>query len=183
MGSLRIVAVWVGILLLGTILYPVVGSQTQDPPSAPEVGALAPDFTLPDVDGKTLRLSTFRGKVVFLDFWASWCPACQFEMPTMEVVYQQFKDRGFVILAVSIEQGSQTMVKRAALAFREQYGPLTFPLLLDPKQNVMDRYRVAFIPTHFYIDRKGRIRDKGVGPKDWRKPENRKVIEGLLHER
>lgn len=162
---------------------PATTGLAEDPKARPEVGDVAPDFTLPDVHGKTRRLSDLRGKVVFLNFWATWCPSCREEMPTMEALYQEFKNEGLEILAVSIDQGSDAMVKRVVSAFRHEFGPMTFPLLLDSKQEVMDRYRVTFIPTHFYVDRKGYIRDKYVGPKDRRKPETWKLLEGLLNER
>lgn len=179
----RTVAVLIGIFIAWGMRQPV-GLQSQtDTPATPEVGTLAPDFTLPDLEGKTVRLSEMRGKVVFLTFWATWCPACQFEMSTMEPFYQHFKDQGLTILAVSIDQGTEETVKQAIAAFRTQHGSMTFPVLLDPTQEIMDQYQVAFIPTHFYLDRQGRIRGKYVGPKDWRDRQHWKLFEDLLAER
>jgi peroxiredoxin len=152
---------------------PVLSAAT-----APELVAVAPDFVLPDLNGTQVRLADYRGKkVVFLNFWAPWCPACRFEMPTMLEVYQRFKDQGLEILAISIDQGGRQATVDYAAENR-----LPFPVLLDPRQKVMDRYRVTFIPTHVLVDRQGRIRHLHVGPKDWRQPEAWRVLEPLLKE-
>ena len=144
--------------------------------TAPEVGALAPDFVLPDLNGTQVRLADYRGKkVVFVNFWAPWCPSCRFEMPTMPAVYQRFKEQGLEILAISIDQGS----RQQTVTYAAEH-TLPFPVLLDPKQEVMDRYRVRFIPTHVLIDRQGRIRSIHIGPKDWQKPEAWRALEPLL---
>lgn len=141
----------------------------------PEVGFIAPNFTLPDLNGRQLNLSEFRGKkAVFLNFWASWCPSCQREMPTMERLYQQFKVRDLEIVAVSIDKDKADVAK-----FTETHA-LTFPVLLDPDLRVAREYRVTAIPTHYFIDRQGVIRSRGVGAKDWSKRETWKAIEGLL---
>jgi peroxiredoxin len=140
-----------------------------------DVGRLAPDFTLPDLNGTRVRLSDFRGKkAVFLNFWASWCPSCQEEMPTMEKLYQEFKARGLEIVAVSIDTD-----KADAEKFVKMHS-VTFPALLDPDFKVAKEYRVTGIPTHYFIDKTGVIRAREVGSKDWSKPETWKVIEGLL---
>jgi len=141
----------------------------------PGVGALAPDFALPDLNSTPVKLSDYRGrKAVFLNFWASWCPTCQEEMPTMEALYRQFHPRGLEILAVSIYD------ERADVAtFMNAHG-ITFLALLDPDAKVAIRYQVTAIPTHYFIDKTGVIRSREVGPKDWRKPETWRVIEGLL---
>jgi len=113
----------------------------------PEVGSFAPDFVLPDLNGTRVRLSDFRSKkAVFLNFWASWCPSCQEEMPTMEKLYQEFKPRGLEILAVSIDR-----VKAEVAKFTKMHG-VTFPALLDPNRKVFHTYRVSSIPTHYLID-------------------------------
>jgi peroxiredoxin len=141
----------------------------------PEPGFLAPDFTLPDFGGTRVKLSEFRGKkAVFLNFWASWCASCQEEMPTMEQLYQQFKARGLEIMAVSIDKHKRDVAK-----FIKTHA-VTFPVLLDPDSRVAQEYRVTGIPTHYFIDRKGVIRSREVGLKDWSKPETWKAIEGLL---
>ena len=146
--------------------------------AAPEVGAMAPDFDLPDLNGSQVSLAEYRGKkVVFLNFWAPWCPACRFEMPTMVEFYQRFKDQGLEILAISIDQGN----RQSTVDYATE-NALPFPILLDPRQEVMDRYQATFIPTHILIDRQGRIRHIHVGPKDWRQSDSWRVLEPLLTE-
>ena len=141
----------------------------------PETGFLAPDFTLPDLNRRPVKLSDFRGKkVIFLNFWASWCPTCKEEMPTMEKLYRQFKARGLEIVAVSIDRDKTDAVK-----FVKTHG-VTFPVLLDPESTVAYNYRVLGIPTHYFIDKTGVIRSRDVGSKDWSRPETWKVIEELL---
>lgn len=141
----------------------------------PEVGYFAPNFTMPDVNGSQVKLSDFRGKkAVFLTFWASWCPSCQREIPTMERLYQQFKVRDLEIVAVSIDRDKADVAK-----FMKTHA-LTFPVLLDPDLRVAREYRVTAIPTHYFIDRQGVIRSPEVGAKDWSRPETWKAVEGLL---
>ena len=140
-----------------------------------EPGFLAPDFTLPDLNGRPVKLSNFRGKkAVFLNFWASWCPSCQEEMPTMEKLYREFKARGLEIIAVSLDKD------RAAVVKFVKRRALTFPVLLDPDFAVAQEYRVTGIPTHYFINKQGVIRSREVGSKDWSKPETWAGIEELL---
>ncbi|MFQ5882845.1 MAG: peroxiredoxin family protein [Candidatus Methylomirabilales bacterium] len=155
-------------------------SQGTDEGAAPEVrpqvGYLAPDFALVSLDGKTVRLSDLRGKKgVFINFWATWCPPCRLEMPTMEQVYQEYRSRGLEILAVSIDVGPKSVVKNFMQEFR-----LTFPALLDPEGEVMYRYRLFSIPASFLIDKHGIIRFKELGYRDWTDPESRKKLEEIL---
>ncbi|MBI3989422.1 MAG: TlpA family protein disulfide reductase [candidate division NC10 bacterium] len=166
------------VLLLSLAGFCSLG-QAQEMPSPPaevkpEVGALAPDFALPDLNGKVVRLSEFRGKKpIFLNFWATWCPSCQYEMPTMEKAYQKYKDK-VAFLAVSIDR-----VPKDVAVFLKKHS-LDVPALLDPDMKVSDQYEVAFIPTHYFIDKEGRIRHKEVGPRDWGTPESWKTLEELL---
>ncbi|MGH2650617.1 MAG: peroxiredoxin family protein [Actinomycetota bacterium] len=151
------------------------GTPAQKAEERAEVGFLAPDFTLPDPSGARVKLSDFRGKkAVFLNFWASWCPSCQEEMPTMETLYREFKPRGLEILAVSIDTRTGDVA-----TFTKMHG-VTFPALLDPDQKVFKQYRASKIPTHVLIDRSGVIRAREVGSKDWSRPETWKAIEALL---
>lgn len=151
------------------------GTGKREAEEWPEAGFLAPDFTLPDLNEARVQLSDFRGKkALFLNFWASWCPSCQEEMPTMEKLYQQFKARGLEIVAVSIDKNRADAAK-----FVEKHR-LTFSVLLDPDFKVAGEYRVTGIPTHYFIDKTGVIKSREVGSKDWSKPETWKAIEGLL---
>ncbi len=161
------------------------GSAAPGPQSAaaveerPEVGYLAPDFALPDLAGQTVRLSDFRGKrAVFLNFWATWCPPCRAEMPTMERAYQAYGEKGLEILAISIDAGAPDEVA----AFMKEL-TLSFPALLDPRAEVSALYRIPGIPATVLIDREGVIRSVEIGYRDWYSAESRKRLETLLGDR
>jgi peroxiredoxin len=142
----------------------------------PEVGYLAPDFALPDLAGRTVRLSDFRGrKAVFVNFWATWCPPCRAEMPTMERAYLAYRDRGLEILAVSVDTGPKDRVA----AFTQEL-KLTFPALLDPDMAILYAYRIPGLPGSVLIDRRGVIQSVEIGFRDWDTPESRDKLERLL---
>jgi len=135
----------------------------------------AQDFTVPSLASRPLRLADFKGKVVFLNFWATWCPPCKEEMPSMERLYRRYKSRGFTILAVSIDSGGAEPVA----AFVKKLG-LTFPIGLDPKFAVANQYAIRGLPATFLIDKAGTIAAVAVGPRDWDGTPARAVIETLL---
>jgi peroxiredoxin len=138
-------------------------------------GGLAADFAVTDLQGQAVRLSQYRGQVVLLNLWATWCPPCREEMPSMERLWQRLKDRGFVLLAVSEdEQGA------AAVRPFVQEMQLTFPVLLDPTGDVGSRYGVWGYPESFLIDREGRVVERVIGPRDWASPAQIAAIERLL---
>lgn len=123
-----------------------------------------------------VRLSALRGKnAVFINFWATWCPPCRLEMPTMEEAYREHRSRGLEILAISIDTGPKDVIRN----FMQQYG-LTFPVLLDPEGEVMHLYRLFSIPASFLIDKEGVIRFKELGYQDWTDPKSRKKLEAIL---
>lgn len=127
---------------------------------------VAPDFVLPDLQGQAVRLSNFRGKVVILNVWTTWCPPCREEMPSIERLYQHIgRDGRFVLLAVSEDEGGRKVVA----PFVKELG-LTFPVLLDPHQQVAMRYGVTGFPETFVIDRSGRVRVHEIGPRRWDDP-------------
>lgn len=141
-------------------------------PSRPTAAA---DFTVPSLTGSPLRLSDFKGKVVFLNFWATWCPPCKEEMPSMERLYRRYQDKGFTILAVSIDSGGPAPVAAFVKTFR-----LTFPIGLDPKLSVANQYAVRGLPATFLIDRKGTVAAVAIGPRDWDNKAAHAAIETLL---
>jgi peroxiredoxin len=130
----------------------------------PRVGNPAPDFTLPALGGNPVRLSNYRGKVVFLNFWATWCPPCRQEMPSMESLYQRFKGQDFEMFAVSIDTKAADHVQ----SFVSTYG-LTFPVLLDPNKKVYRLYGLTGVPETFIIGKNGEILLKIIGSRDWMK--------------
>jgi len=123
----------------------------------PEVGAIAPGFTLLDLSGAEVQLSDYRGKVLLLNFWATWCPPCQQEIPMFIKVYEEMKDQDFVVLAVSIGEG-----KEKVSGFVSEKG-MTFPVLLDSSKGVARRYLVRAIPTSVVIGRDGVVQRIVVG--------------------
>ena len=125
----------------------------------------APDFTLPDLDGRAIRLSEFKGKVVLLNIWATWCLPCVEEMPSMEKLHQALRGDGFAILAVSIdESGAKTVAP-----FMKKHN-LSFTALTDTKGIVKNLYRTTGVPESFIIDKKGIIVEKIIGARDWSSP-------------
>jgi len=135
----------------------------------------APDFTLPDVEGRPVRLRDFRGKLVFVNFWATWCPPCRLEMPSMERLYQTFKPTDFALLAVSIDRQGAPVVKPFMAELK-----LTFPALLDSKTEVARQFGLRGLPTTYLIDREGRLIGAAVGGRDWYSTEAKALIAGLL---
>ncbi|PIC63693.1 thiol-disulfide oxidoreductase [Sporosarcina sp. P13] len=128
-------------------------------------GDLAPDFELTTLDGKTAKLSDYRGKMVLLNFWASWCPPCRSEMPHMETYYKEHSELENVeILAVNMTKTEKNK-EQSAKDFVEEY-QLTFPILLDKKSDVMKMYQVKVYPTTYIINEEGVITDKAMFPLD-----------------
>jgi peroxiredoxin len=136
---------------------------------------VAPDIAVPDLAGQAVRLSAYRGQVVLVNIWATWCPPCREEMPSMERLHERLKDRGFVLLAVSQDEGPVAGVK----AFVDQM-KLTFPVLVDPEGEVGRKYGIWGFPESFLVDRDGRIVERVIGPRDWSAPDQIARIEGLL---
>jgi len=132
------------------------------------------DFTLSLLEGETRSLSSYKGKVVFLNFWATWCGPCRIEMPSMETLYKKFRDKGLEILAVSSREDQATV-----RSFFNNEG-FSFPALLDLDGRVSANYGIQAIPTTFLIDRDGMIILRLVGSIDWNNPKIHAALESLL---
>jgi len=155
--SIIILVVSIGWIFASRV--PVGNSREEVAPSAPREGFIAPEFTLDLAGGGKVTLSELRGKVVLVNFWASWCPPCREEMPAIEKIYKAFDPMGLVVLAVNVtDQDSE----EAAIAFAKEFG-LTFPIPLDRKGEVAARYALRGLPSSYFIDRKGMIRSVVVG--------------------
>ncbi len=130
------------------------------PATHPEVGYTAPDFTLQTLSGKTVTLSDLRGKPVYLNFWASWCPPCQAEIPEIEKFYQTYNPNVTVLAVNLTTQDKMTDIENII-----NQDKVTFPVLLDRSNtsSVADLYQVDGIPASFFIDKNGIIRDQVVG--------------------
>ena len=127
--------------------------------SAPQAGFSAPDFTLSTASGEKYTLSELRGQAVLVNLWATWCPPCRAEMPAIEKVYQEYKDQGFVVLAINMTYQDDPF---EVVPFTEQYG-LTFPILLEETGDVASAYQLNSLPSSFFINRDGIIDDIVIG--------------------
>ena len=125
-----------------------------------------PSIILEDLNGKKVDLKIFKGKVIFLNFWATWCGPCKEEMPTMETLYRQFKDRNFVFLTISVDYEGSKPVRE--FIEKNRY---TFPVLVDQKNETLDIFEVTGIPTTFVIDKQGKLLGKAIGPRNWKSSE------------
>jgi len=134
----------------------------------------AVDFSLEDLAGGETALSSFTGKVIFLNFWATWCGPCRAEIPSMEQLYVELRDEGFTILAVN----SQEAVNQVSNFVKET--GMSFPVLLDGTGRVGAAYSVRAIPTTYIIDPQGAIRGRMVGTRDWYSPEIISLVKELL---
>ncbi|MBI4536397.1 MAG: TlpA family protein disulfide reductase [candidate division NC10 bacterium] len=134
----------------------------------------APEVVGPGLDGNTIRLGDFRGKVVFLNFWATWCIPCREEMPAMERLHQEFKGQGLVVLAVNYQENPSTV-----RAFIREL-KLTFPVVLDPNGDAATKYLVRGLPATFLIDRNQVIAGRAIGAREWDSKDGRAYIRALL---
>lgn len=135
---------------------------------------LAADFTLRDLDGKLHKLSDYRGKVVFLNFWATWCPPCREEIPSMERLNEVLGNKDFVMLAVNTDDDVKDLE-----AFAKE-NPHKFSVLSDADGTVQKLYRVDKFPETFVIDRQGRIAEHIVGARDWSSTEALKFFSAQI---
>jgi peroxiredoxin len=147
-------------------------SCNKDP--GPQVGMPAPDFTLPDLEGKLHGLADFRGRVVVLNFWATWCPPCIDEMPSLQRLHQALADRGVAVIAVSVDERFSDVP-----AFVQKFD-LTFSVLYDEGKKVSRKYQTFKYPETYILDREGRLKSKVVGPRDWAAPTVLRDIVDLL---
>ncbi|MDR0502447.1 MAG: TlpA family protein disulfide reductase [Treponema sp.] len=135
------------------------------------------DFTLPLLDGSAAALSSYRGNVVILNFWATWCPPCRSEMPSMETLYKRFKDQGLEILAVDIGENLNTVRQFI------KTNNYTFPVMLDSKSQISGIYGIEAIPATFIIDREGKIIGRVTGSIHWDTAQVFSAFEALLKSR
>ncbi len=160
---------WVTLALLGVVLSGLLVVQACTPSSQAvsvgqqesaigvNVGDRAPDFTLTDLDGNQLSLSDFRGKVVFINFWATWCPPCRAEMPEIEAVHQQYKTKDVVVIGVDILEADDKVRQ-----FVKQ-GGYSWTFVIDSAGLVSADYNINAIPTSYFIDKEGIIRAVNIG--------------------
>lgn len=156
-GSTGIVIAGLGVLLLVISLISFLRPSQPNGISKPKMGAPMSNFELADIKDEWISLSDYRGQVVLINTWASWCPPCRAEMPDLNAFYNQYKDQGFVVLAINGGEAPAT-----ARAFTAEYG-LDFPVLVDPDYRVMDGLMIDSFPTSIVVDRDGIVRGIRMG--------------------
>ncbi len=162
------------VVILAAVFLTREGKKGPRPGTIRE-GSVAPDFTLPALDGGHVSLAEQKGKVVLVHFWATWCPPCVEEMPDLERLYQDFRGPEFELLAISVDEDGPGKVR----AFMQKNG-LSFPALLDPGRTAASSYGTFKYPETFIVDRSGVVRHKAIGSWDWSEPVNREKIRKLL---
>lgn len=133
------------------------------------------DFSLLDINGQQFTLSDFKGKIVFLNFWTTWCPECRIEMPSMEKLYKRLNGQDFTMIAVNLQE-PDLRVK----AFLKKY-PLTFSILLDSKGKIGQQFGIRAVPTTFILDKNGGIIGKALGSRQWDSKESMALFEHLIN--
>jgi peroxiredoxin len=139
------------------------------------VGQPAPEFSLADLKGNAVRLANLKGRVVFINVWATWCEPCRQEMPAMQALYTALAGPDFEMLAVSSDQSERSVVERFVQTHR-----LSFPVLPDPELQVAGRYRVTGYPETFVIDRNGKVVAHEIGPRHWDAPDSIAAFRTLI---
>jgi peroxiredoxin len=139
-------------------------------------GQRGPDVTLLTLDGRRAALADYRDQLVVLNFWATWCQPCTLEMPSLEALWQRYRDRGLVVVGVSVDRGAP----RALLEPYVRNLKLTFPILLDPDAKTSDRWRVTAIPATFLVRPGGDVAGMAMGAREWDSQEMRALIVRLL---
>jgi peroxiredoxin len=172
------------LVLLGVLATVLIIWVSRDKIQPVVPGTLAPEFEIANLDGDIVRLSDYRGQVVMVSIWATWCAPCRYEMPSMERLYQKFSDEGLEILAVSIDSefGSSDYLGRLGGDIREFADSLglTFPMLHDPSGDIQQVYRTTGVPETFVVGRDGIIYKKVAGGTEWDAPDHQSLIQRLL---
>ena len=162
-------------LLLVFLMFFLLTAESPSPWGVDElIGTKAPDFTLKDLSGGTASLSSMKGKAVLVNFWATWCPPCRDELPSLSRLSGIYKNKGLVVFAVATDKRSDEV--KSFLA-KHSY---TFQTLMDPDLKTSRQFRVFSMPTSFLIDRNGLIVKRYLGEEEWDSPEIRKDIEKAL---
>lgn len=141
----------------------------------PELAA-APQFDLQTPDGGRVRLSDFRGKPLIVNFWATWCPPCRAEMPSIQRASEQLKDKGIGVVAINVGEDAETIGQFTAES------PVTFPLPMDRESRVVQAWPVRGLPTTFVVDSEGRLAYVATGEREWDDPDLLDQVRALAHD-
>jgi len=164
-NSIKLAAAFAGVLLMQAVMA-----------SSVKVAEQAPDFTLKSLDGPNLRLEEYRGQVVLINFWASWCGPCRQEMPILDRLHQRYEDTGFAVLGVNVEgkvDPAQEIVDKTKV---------TFPVLIDEGQSVSELYELEAMPSTVVVDRDGVVRYVHRGYKPGDEAKYVEVVKKLIRE-
>jgi peroxiredoxin len=134
-----------------------------------------PDLTLPDVDGKPVRLTEPKGKVILLNFWATWCPPCLEEMPSMEKLHRRFRGRPFEVIAVSVDKGGVELVRQFIKKRK-----FTFRVLHDAEGKTETPFGLRGLPISYVVNHRGQLIAGAIGAKNWRSKKAYAYFKGLL---
>ncbi|MDO8461609.1 MAG: TlpA disulfide reductase family protein [Deltaproteobacteria bacterium] len=163
------------LVLLGTLLLGAGLFLLRPFPERVKSGSLAPDWNLQGQGALAKKLSDYRGKVVLLNFWATWCPPCRAEMPSLQRLQGLLGEKGFQILAVSVDEEGWPVIQSFLKVV-----PVSFPVFWDERAEASEAYGVSRLPESFLIDQKGIVVRRYTGPRDWDAPEVVREIEALL---
>jgi len=152
---------FLALLVMIVFVHPAQAQQPGKGLTALPERPQAPDFDLLDIDGNSHRLSSYRGKVLIINFWATWCPPCRAEMPSMQRAWEVLQKEGIMMLAINVGEDEDTISQ-----FTANY-PVEFPLLMDRDSSVVTKWPVRGLPTTFVVDPEGRLTYRAIGGRDW----------------
>lgn len=150
------------LILIAGLSWIILSGETREVTTivaAPQAGFPAPDFTLKTAQGETYTLSELKGQAVLVNVWATWCPPCEAEMPAIEKMYNEYKDQGFIVLAINSTFQDNPL---DIAPFTKEHG-LTFPILLDETSDTSRAYQVRSLPSSYFINRQGIITEVVIG--------------------
>jgi cytochrome c biogenesis protein CcmG/thiol:disulfide interchange protein DsbE len=165
-------------ILILFVALSIVGYLVKDRQGGKKIiasGDQAPEFSLQTPGGRFVSLSELRGKVVMVHFWATWCPPCVEEIPTLNKLYSSLAGKDFEMLAVSVDEGGAEVV----IPFVHQ-NRLNIPMLLDPGHRIAGLYGTYKFPETYIVDRQGVVRYKAIGPRDWSDPSNVQLLRDMI---
>ena len=147
--------IWIVIVLVvGIYLFPTIKNRVAFAGNKPALNEMAPEFSLKDLSGKNVRLSDYKGKVVLVNFWASWCPPCKMEIPGIQKVYTAYKDKGFTVIGIATDDVSPSFIKSMGMSY---------PVVLADNEVISDYGNISGIPASFLVGKDGRIIKKVMG--------------------
>lgn len=170
MSKIRLVQLLVIVSIVAATIFLAFHSRPKEPV---RVGGPAPDFTLPKLEGGDVSLKDYRGRVVVLNFWATWCPPCVEEMPSLVAFAGQMEPTGVAVLGVSVDHDVEALRQFVA---RYNVG---FTIARDIGQRVSSRYGTSMYPETYIIDKDGKISEKLVGPVNWQDPRTLSLVQSV----